>query len=74
MCLPTVVAVVVARWLLRIKEPNEALNPTEITCCLELLLDTAQEFANSDCQGGCRAVLSALRHQTAQATWLKHRS
>ncbi|CAK9096121.1 5-bisphosphate 3-kinase 110 kDa catalytic subunit beta) (PtdIns-3-kinase subunit p110-beta) (p110beta) [Durusdinium trenchii] len=47
-------------------EALKALNPTEITCCLELLLDTAQEFANSDCQGGCRAVLSALRHQTAQ--------
>ncbi|CAK8986650.1 unnamed protein product [Durusdinium trenchii] len=49
-------------------EALKALNPTEITCCLELLLDTAQEFANSDCQGGCRAVLSALRYFWALET------
>ena len=37
------------------------MNPREISCCLELLLDAAHEFAANGVTGGYLAVLAVLQ-------------
>lgn len=39
----------------------QAMNPREISCCLELLLDAAHEFAANGVTGGYLAVLAVLQ-------------
>ena len=44
------------------------MNPTEITCCMELLLDAAHEFAANGATGGCRAILGVLQGFSLEQT------
>ena len=46
----------------------QAMNPTEITCCMELLLDAAHEFAANGATGGCRAILGVLQGFSLEQT------
>lgn len=59
-CLKRFQSILIPNW--------QGMNPTEITCCMELLLDAAHEFAANGATGGCRAILGVLQGFSLEQT------